>query len=158
MRTPLYKVFRHYTYDGNPVVFNSDWMIVDEIKDDAKFVYDIPTLMSTTNDVHAKVKKLQNAFIDDPHKTLGEMSAKALLYEFRHLGGKVKLSSSMPLKAYEDVYMNDSSKYYVKSTEQSSAWNYYNAYSALIRDASKKDLMSMFEKTWLVSSLFNQYL
>lgn len=120
VRTPLYKIFRHYTYDGNPVVFNSDWLKVEEISD-GTFTFDIPTLMAMTNDVPAKVKTLQSKFIEDSLKTLGEMSAKALLYEFRHLCGRIKLSSSMPLKVHEMVYMDDSSSYYVKSTSECSA-------------------------------------
>lgn len=157
VRTPLYKVFKHYTYDGNPVLFQANWINTEEIKDGTKLIYNIPYFMSLTNDIPSKVEKMKKCFIDDPHKALGEMSTKALMYEFRNIGGKVKLPSSMPLKAYEMVYMDDSSPYYVKSTEESSAWNYYQAYTSLVKDASKKDLMSMFEKTWLVSSLFNQY-
>lgn len=158
VRTPLYKIFRHQLYNGNPVVFNSDWMTVNEI-DDGQFKFDIPTLMSSTDDVASKVKKLQSSFIeeDEIYSILGELSTKALLYEYRHLGGKIKLSSSMPLKAHELVYMDENSPYYVRN-ELSSIWNYYNAYSSLIKDSSKKDLMSLFEKTWLVSSLFNKYL
>ena len=75
-----------------------------------------------SNNVELISKKMQNTFMDDndKFKTLGEMIVKSMLYEHVHVGGKVKLSSAMVVKAFENVYMNSSSNTYVKDTEESS--------------------------------------
>lgn len=68
-------------------------------------------------------------------------------------GGKVKLSPAMVVKAYESVYMDSSSKFYVKPTEESTIYNYYSAFAQLVQD-EKKDILNRWEKTYLISSLF----
>ena len=43
---------------------------------------------------------MQNTFLDDNnrHHLLGELIEKSMLYEHVHIGGKVKLSTSMVIK------------------------------------------------------------
>jgi hypothetical protein len=78
--------------------------------------------MKMTTDVDLISKKMQNTFLDDNdrHKLLGELIEKSMLYEHVHIGGKVKLSSSMVVKAFENVYINSSSNTYKKETEECS--------------------------------------
>lgn len=115
--------------------------------------------MEITSDFEVKLKKMKNTFlsskIEDKQRLLGSMIEKALLYENVNAAGKVKLSPNMVVKAYENVYYNTDSLYYVKDSEECSVFNYYNAFTELIRDANKKDLMTGYEKTLLVSQLFD---
>ncbi len=68
-------------------------------------------------------------------------------------GSKVKLSPAMVVKAYENVYMDSSSKFYIKPTEESTIYNYYSAFAQIVQD-EKKDILNRWEKTYLISSLF----
>lgn len=113
-----------------------------------------------SNDVDLTSKKMQNTFLDDnnKHALLGEMIEKSMLYEYIHIGGKVKISSAMVVKAFENVYMNSSSNTYKKETEEGTVWNYYTAFTELVKDASTKDIINNFEKTILCGLLFSNTL
>lgn len=161
LRNPIYKVYRSYLSGNNPCVFNSQWIIVGELKPNEKIPdYSIKDLMEMTNDVDLISKKMQNTFLEDEnrHQLLGELIEKSMLYEYVHVGGKVKLSTSSVIKAFENVYINTSANTYKKDTEECSVWNYYTAFTELIKDASTKDLINNFEKTILCGQLFQNTL
>lgn len=161
VKKPVYKIARGYLNMActNLCVFDPQWLSVYELEPEKSFVYDIKHLMEMTSDFEVKLKKMKNTFlsskIEDKQRLLGSMIEKALLYENVNAAGKVKLSPNMVVKAYENVYYNTDSPYYVKDSEECSVFNYYNAFTELIRDANKKDLMTGYEKTLLVSQLFD---
>ena len=78
--------------------------------------------MEYTNDVIPIVKKMKSIFLDSDkrYSFLGELIEKSMLYEYNNIGGKTKLSPSLVIKAYESVYMDSSSNFYVGDTEESS--------------------------------------
>ena len=94
-----------------------------------------------------------SANIEDVHKLLGKLINRSLLYEYRNVGGKVKISPSDVIKAFEDVYHNNSSHYYVQPTVEGSLHNYYGAFCSQITNS--KDIINRFEKTILVGMLFD---
>lgn len=123
LRNPIYKVYRSYLYNNNHCVFNSNWILIGEIKPNEKIpAYSIKELMTLPNDVDLISKKMQNTFLDDDDKyrLLGEMIEKSMLYEYTHVGGKIKLSSSMVVKAFENIYIDTSSSTYKRDTEECS--------------------------------------
>lgn len=161
VKKPVYKVARGYVNMActNLCIFNPQWLSVQELEPEKSFVYSISNLMKMTSDFESRIKKMKNTFlspeIEDRQKLLGSMIEKSLLYEYSNQAGKVKLSPAMVVKAYENVYINTDSPYYVKDTEECSVFNYYNAFTELIKDATKKDLMTGYEKTLLVGQLFD---
>ena len=94
-----------------------------------------------------------SADIEDTHKLLGKLINRALLYEYRNVGGKIKISSSDVIKTFEDVYLDSSSHYYVQPTVEGSLHNYYGALCSQI--TKSKDIINRFEKTILVGMLFD---
>lgn len=80
---------------------------------------------------------------------LGKTIDGILLNVFNSIAGKVKLSTSMGINAYESVYYDSTSKYYSKDGS-STALNFYNALDQLITD-EKKDIFNKFEKSYLVN-------
>ena len=154
IRTPVYKVFRSY----GPCAFNTEWLTINKIEGDNLPTYSIKDLMEYTNDVELKVKKMQTTFLnsDERHSLLGKLIEKAMFYEFNHVGGKAKLSTAMVIKAFESVYMDSSSDHYVGDKEESSVWNYYSAFTDLIKE--DKDIINNFEKNYLVYLLFNEFI
>lgn len=161
VKKPVYKVARGYVNMActNLCIFNPQWLSVQELEPEKSFIYSISNLMKMTSDFESRIKKMKNTFlspeVEDRQKLLGSMIEKSLLYEYSNQAGKVKLSPAMVVKAYENVYINTDSPYYVKDTEECSVFNYYNAFTELIRDATKKDLMTGYEKTLLVGQLFD---
>ena len=159
-RTPVYKLYRGGLNRActNLCVFSPDWIDVQPIEEGNTFKYSIKSMMEKTNDLHVRLEKMKNTFLDrDPdaiHQLLGEQIEKVMHLEWANACGKIKLSPAMCVKAFQMVYMDSRSPYYVKDTEQCSVFNYYNAFTQLVTDDSK-DIMSKFEKTLLVDELFN---
>ena len=153
VRTPVYKLYRSYVYDNVPIMF--EHLISKEIIPESVISYSIEDLMSETSDIKIKIDKMKKSFIDNDMKynVLGSLIVKALLIEYKGIGGKVKLPTNVVIKAFENVYMDSTSNTYVKDTEKSSIWNFYCSLAGLIKDASKKDIINNFEKTILVEKL-----
>lgn len=113
--------------------------------------------METTNDIELKLRNMKNTFLDrDPnsiHLLLGEQIEKVMNLEWSNLAGKTKLSTAMVIDAFKNVYVDTRSPYYVKDTEECSVFNYYNAFTEIIRDS--KNFFNNVEATLLLNSLFN---
>lgn len=153
-RIPVYKIFRSYkSSSGLFYSINPLWLITKEIKPEEDLKFSIENLLSTTNDLEIKLDKLDNIElgkdIDSKHKLLGKTIDGILLNVFNSIAGKVKLSTSMGINAYESVYYDSASKYYSKDGS-STALNFYNALDQLITD-EKKDIFNKFEKSYLVN-------
>ena len=132
VRQPVYKLFKAYKdrRSENLYCFDSRWLNVYELKPSTKFTDFEPiivNLLGMVDDSNLRFKKMNTQFfssdVEEKHTILGDLIEKSMLYEFRGKGGKVKLSSPMILKAFQNVYMNVSSKYYIKDTEQCTFWN-----------------------------------
>ena len=80
-----------------------------------------------------------------------------MFYEYCNKGGKVKLATAMVLKAFQNVYMDSSSRNYVSETEESSLFNYLDAFSTLVTQDSK-DIVNRFEKSALALQILNEEL
>ena len=150
MRTPVYKYFRTY----GQCAFNTEWLTINKIEGETAPKYSLDNLMKYTNDVIPIVKEMKSTFLDSDkrHSFLGDMIEKAMLYEYNTDAGKTKISPTSVIKAYESVYMDSSSNFYVGDTEETSVWNYFSAFTDILKD-DKKDT-NHFEKNHLVYLLF----
>ena len=153
-----YKVYRGMLNRActNLCVFDPSWMEVNEIKPGENFIYHITALMEKVSHFEATIKKMKNTVlssdVEERHNRLGNWIEKCVLEEYTGTGGKVKLSPSTVIDAYNGVYFDSSSKYYV-GDEDSTVFNFYNAFTEIIKD-DKKDIINKFEKTLLINSLF----
>lgn len=157
IKKPCYKIFRTYTADGIHVVFNEKWMYTGLIKEDQCFKLPIKELMEMENNVPMIISKMKKIFISDEnkHELLGKLIEKSMLFEFDSISGKVKLSSASVIKAYENIYLDSTSKSYKKDQEA----NVYDLYVALleqIKDGYKKDIVNVFEKSCLIKNLLEE--
>jgi len=160
VRTPIYKLYRGTINKActNLCVFSPDWLDVQPIEEGNTFKYSIKNMMQKTSDIQVRLQKMKNTFLDrDPdsvHKLLGEQIERVMHLEWANASGKVKLSTAMCVKAFQMVYMDSRSPYFVKDTEECSVFNYYNAFTQLVTD-DDRDIIGKFEKTLLIDSLFN---
>ena len=148
-RVPVYKVFRSYKDkdSGNLYSCNELWIKTFEIKDDERMIIPIKTLLETNNPIEKVISDLSNTTILDRNATLGKLIDKTMLSTFSSIAGKVKLSTSSIIKAYENLYFDSTSKYY--STTQCSMLDFYDSINQLITE-DKKDIFNKFEKSHLV--------
>ena len=162
VRQPVYKIFKAYKdrKSENLYCFDSRWLNVYELKPGEKFIDFEPiivNLLKMVDDSNIRLKKMNTEFfssdIEERHTVLGDLIEKSMLYEFYGKGGKVKLSPPLILKAFQNVYMNSSSKYYVKDTEECSLFAYADAILTLITD--EEDIINPFEKAYLCLQLFD---
>ena len=160
VRNPVYKVYRGMLNKAyiNLCVFDPQWQQVQELKPQENFVINITELMEKVSDFEQKIKHMKSTFLSSElsskHELLGKMIEKSMLEEYVNIGGKVKISPTTVVKAYENVYHNTSSSYYVGDKQESTIFNFHNAFTEIIKDDGK-DIMNKFEKTILINSLFN---
>ena len=162
IRQPVYKIFKAYKdrRTENLYCFDSRWLNVYELKPGERFINFEPVirnLLEMVDDSGLRFKKMNTEFfspnIKEKHTTLGDLVEKSMLFEYYGKGGKVKLSPPMILKAFQNVYMNSSSKYFVKNTEECPLFTYADAILTLITD--EKDIINPFEKSYLCLQLFD---
>ena len=163
VRQPVYKIFKAYKdkRSENLYCFDSRWLNVYELRPNEKFINFesiIKNLLEMTDDSNIRFRKMNTQFfssdVDEKHNKLGDLIEKSMLYEYYGKGGKVKLAPPMILKAFQNVYMNPSSKYFIKDTEECSMFNYYNAITSQIT-GDEKDLLNRFEKSNLVLKILD---
>ena len=164
VRKPIYKIFKAYKdrKTGNLYAFNDSWLNVYELKPKENFIeFDevIKNLMQLTDDSEIRFKKMKTEFLssdaEDRQKKLGELIEDSMLFETNNKGGKIKIAPAMVLKAYQNVYMDSSSRNYISNTEECSVFNYVDAFSSLITEDTK-DIVNRFEKNRLIYKMFTE--
>ena len=127
------------------------------MKPETKLTYSIRELMEKSFDIGRRLKTMKNTFIsadiEDMHGLLGKLIDRSLQYEYRNVGGKIKISPTDVVKTFEDVYLDHTSHYYIQPTIEGSLHNYYGALCSQITNS--KDIINRFEKTILVGMLFD---
>lgn len=102
--------------------------------------------MEKTDDSEVRFRKLNNTFFETDTKerqeNLGRLIESSMIYEYYGKGGKVKIAPAMVLKAYQNVYLDSSSRNFVPDTQQCSLFNYLDAFSTLITQ-DHKDIMNV---------------
>mgnify|MGYP003498643788 CR=1 FL=1 len=66
--------------------------------------------------------------------------------------GTVKLTESLPIEVYKNLFYNEKSDYFTKENSVS-GFDVYQAYTDIICNGKSKDLVNRFEKTLLVSRI-----
>lgn len=164
VRKPIYKIFKAYKNrkNCNLYVFNQLWLNVYELKPETEFIeFDniIKNLMELTDDSQIRFNKLNSEFLssdpEDKQQKLGELIEDSMFLEINNKGGKVKIAPAMVLKAYQNVYLDSSSKNFVPNTEKCSMFNYVDAFSSLITE-DDKDIINRFEKNLLIYNMFTK--
>ena len=141
----------------NLCVFQPEALEVREIEEGKYFNYRLlDNLISQTDEVSAMLNKMKSMTFDSDYRSTSEQLGnwiKRSKVEFINNGfGKVKIASSIPVSAYDLLYTNEKSPYFVGEAD-TDMFNVYNAFTQCITDSLKKDIMNQFEKTLLVSQI-----
>lgn len=151
VKTPVFKVYRAYLDPEIRLtkVFDGNWIQTGLLSPTEKPEFSIQNLMTSTSTIKIKSEVLSNTSFSletrDINEFLGRCINRSLLYEYKSIGGKVKISPSCIIKAYQETFNN---------LEKSITWStFYNSLCKEIND--DKDLVNIFEKTLLIGMLFD---
>lgn len=141
----------------NLCVFSPDQLSCQEIEPESPLNY--KSLNSIIDNIESTVefiRKMQNTRINCSYQNtseqLGNWIKKCMNFSFDKGFGKVKLSTSTPIDAYKLLFEDEDSRYLVKGAD-CNMYNVYGAFTQIITDGLKRDVMNQFEKTSLVKQI-----
>lgn len=142
----------------NLCVFNPDSLVVNEIEPEVPINFKpLTRLIEQTTEIGVILKRFTDTDFDYTDENfvnehLGRW-IRNCMSEFVDNGfGKVKLATSTPIDAYKLLFEKNDSPYLL-SEDNANMFTVYNAFTQIITDSMKKDIMNQVEKTLLVNSI-----
>lgn len=140
----------------NLCVFNPDALQVQELVPETTINYSfLNNCLSMTDSTNLILKQLSEKEYtkEECYQNLGTWVDNVINTPFTNGFGKVKLSESLPIEAYKNLFYNDKSEYFHKETDIVTGFDIYNSFTDLICNGSRPDIANRFEKTYLVSKI-----
>lgn len=141
----------------NLCVFSPDQLSCQEIEPETAINY--KPLNSIIDNIESTVdfiRRMQNTGFDCSYQNtseqLGNWVKGCMKLSFDRGFGKAKLSTSTPIDAYKLLFEDEDSRYLV-SDISCSMYNVYGAFTQIITDSMKRDIMNTFEKTYIVKQI-----
>ena len=141
----------------NLCVFSPDQLSCQEIEPESPLNYKpLNSIIDNIESTIEFIRKMQNTEFNCSYQNtseqLGNWIKRCMNFSFNKGFGKVKLSTSTPIDAYKLLFEDEDSRYLVKSAD-CNMYNVYGAFTQIITDGLKKDVMNQFEKTSLVKQI-----
>lgn len=157
VRKPVAKFFKCYmnVETGIILAFNPSWQSTQAIEAEEPLSYaDVKKLLELTDDVAVKVDQLEDKPVDrgQLNSILGSWVRRSRMFESNSEFGKVKLSSTNAIDAFEMIFENQDSDYYCDKSTAVSMFDCYEAFGQTIAD-DKKDIINKFDKALLVNTI-----
>jgi len=141
----------------NLCVFSPDQLSCSPLEPSTAVNYSpVLKIMDSIEDTVKFITKLKNTPFDCSYRNtseqLGNWTKNAISANLDTGFGKVKISKTTPTDAYEMLFADKKSRYYV--TEPSTdMYNVYSAFTQILTDSMKRDLLNVCEKTLLVKQI-----
>ena len=159
-RKPIAKFFKGALNCActNLCVFNPDALAIQEIAPETAINFKpLTRIAEMTSDVAQWLNTLSNTqFITNEqniNEHLGQWVRNSMNYEYDNGFGKVKIANSIPIDAYKLLFEKEDSPYYTGFGKDLSMFTVYNAFTQLLTDGLKKDVISQCEKTLLLKDI-----
>lgn len=141
----------------NLCVFGPDQLSCQEIEPETALDYKpLNSIIDNIEKTVEFIRNMQNTAFDCSYQNtseqLGNWIKRCMNLSFDRGFGKVKLSTSTPIDAYKLLFEDDDSRYLVKNTS-CNMYNVYGAFTQIITDSLKRDVMNQFEKSYLVKQI-----
>lgn len=139
----------------NLCTFNPAALSVQELEPEKAINYSfLNHCLEMVDDMGAKLTSLSNMEItrDQMYNELGLQIDRCINTKFHNDFGTVKLTESLPIEVYKNLFYNEKSDYFTKENSVS-GFDVYQAYTDIICNGKSKDLVNRFEKTLLVSRI-----
>ena len=160
VRKPVVKIYRSMENRActNMCVFDPQWLQVQELVPGDPINYNaIQNLMELTSNFKTTLESMKKTFVDreDRKLHLGTWVDHVLRDGEDYGYGKVKIATGAPIKAYQQLYINQDSEYYIPEGQEASLFDVYNSFTQILTDdkSKGKDLMNNFEKTMIINRL-----
>jgi hypothetical protein len=143
----------------NLCVFNPDALSVQELAPETPINYSfLGHCLSMTDNINAMLKLLASKEYTrrQCYNEMGLWIDNCLndRNSFSSLGGKVKLSDTLPVEVYKNLFYNKKSDYY-REDDYVNGFDIYNAFTDIICNGKRADLINRFEKTFLVKNIMD---
>lgn len=139
----------------NLTIFNPSWLNVQELQPDEPLNFNpLQELAEKENDMRLVIERMKNEFLDrnKAKDYLGEW-VDFSIQEYDERGfGKIQMASSVPIKAYKQVFLDTDHKYYSPEGIDPSKFDVYNAFTELITH-DKRDILNTADKTLLLGKM-----
>lgn len=139
----------------NLCTFNPAALSVQELEPEKAINYNfLNNCLEIADNMGAKLKMLSDIEFtrDEMYNQLGMQIDRCINYKFHNDFGTVKLTESLPIEAYKNLFYNEKSEYYTKENSVS-GFDVYQAYTDIICNGKSKDLVNRFEKTLMVGQI-----
>lgn len=139
----------------NLCTFNPAALSVQELEPEKAINYGfLNHCLEIADNMGAKLKMLSEMEFtrDEMYNQLGMQIDRCINYKFYNDFGTVKLTESLPIEAYKNLFYNEKSDYYTKE-DSVSGFDVYQAYTDIICNGKSKDLVNRFEKTLMVGQI-----
>lgn len=162
VRKPVAKIYRGALNMActNLCVFNPSFLNAQPIQPEKGISYKpIELLMSQTSDMKLILDNLKNTEWEGTpqniESNLGRWVRNAINCEYNTDYGTIKIGSDMVIKAYTSMFVDNESPYYIGEGNNVDMFTVYNAFTQIITDNKKKDMMNLAEKTLLLRNILN---
>lgn len=156
IKTPVAKFYiADIDREGNLFGFDTNNLIVQELEDATPINYaPIQNLLERTDNNALMIQQIKNTTYADHeemvHK-MGEWVHYTLTNFYINEGGKIKLSTSLPIDAYKSLKLDKDSNHYVELHNAITILDVYKAFASLIKN--DKDVINNYEKTILFTRM-----
>lgn len=145
----------------NLCIFSPSFLNIQEMEPESALDYrPIERLLTQTDDVNNILKRLSETEVsyNNPiiSQNLGDWIRRIRKMENRYKSsaGTVALSDTTAIKAYDLLYEEEGSPYYVTEGNDTDMFNVYNAWTQVITN-DKRDIVNKAEKTLLVGRILD---
>lgn len=142
----------------NLCTFNPTALQVQELEPESGINYSfLDNCMALSDNISNTLRGLSSMDVtkNECYKEMGRWIDNCLtpdINSFSTVGGKVKLSETLPIEVYKNLFYNNKSDYYT-TDDHVSGFNIYQAFTDLICNGNKRDLVNRFEKVLLVKNI-----
>lgn len=158
VRKPLVKFYRGYLNNAclNLTVFDPKWITVQELEPDSAIKYYTKELLELDSDFKPTLDYLKSTFLDRSEviSNLGTWVDNCLRKKINNKIHTVKLSPITVIDAYNSLFIDKDSDYYVPDSKEASLFDVYNAFTQQLTDDTK-DIINIPDKTLLIKQILN---
>lgn len=160
VRKPVFKVYKGSLNNActNLCIFSSEALECQEIAPESAVDFRaVDRILSFTDNTANMIHKLMETKFETEYSYVSEQLGnwiRRCIDETYDVGyGKVKIACSTPVEAYKLLFNKEDSDYYLN--ENPNMYKVYGAFTQVITDGLKKDIMNQVEKSLLVKSILN---
>lgn len=162
VRKPLIKIYRGLLNCActNLCIFDPSFLNVQFIESGKGINYKpIDYLLERESDMQLMLQTLKNTewdgTVSNIETNLGRWIRAAISSEYDMGYGKIKLGTDTVVKAYNSMFVDKESPYYIGEGNNVDMFTVYNAFTELISNDGGKDIMNKCEKTILLRQILN---